>query len=266
MSTLVPLSAVAVCLAVAVRSTWSPCGLSMLSTITPVTERARGRRYRATVRWFVLGALAGGLCLGALIAALAVAVVAIGPSTTWTGACALGACLLVAASDLGVGGLRLPVHSRQVNERWLDEFRPWVYGAGFGWQLGTGLATYITTGAVYLLIVLGALSGRPLFALGLGTLFGLARGLAILAGRGITSPAAMLAVHRRLTRLEPTSRRLVVVTVLVAASALSILVVPGGSHATGAVVAASFAAIALLGVWTAATVTALARGPAVAET
>ena len=37
--------AIATACGAAVRSTWSPCGLSMLSTITPLTERARGHRY-----------------------------------------------------------------------------------------------------------------------------------------------------------------------------------------------------------------------------
>ena len=46
-----PASVVAV--AAAVRSTWSPCGLSMLSTITPFGERAKGHSYRATAAWFV---------------------------------------------------------------------------------------------------------------------------------------------------------------------------------------------------------------------
>ena len=40
---------------------------------------------------------------------------------------------------LHLGGFILPVHHRQVNERWLDQFRPWVYGAGFGWQIGDGV-------------------------------------------------------------------------------------------------------------------------------
>ena len=42
------------------------------------------------------------------------------------------------AGTLGydVGGFRLPSHTRQVNEAWLDEYRGWVYGGGFGWQIG----------------------------------------------------------------------------------------------------------------------------------
>ena len=37
-----------VALAAAVRSTWSPCGQSMLSQLTPVGEASRGYRYRTT--------------------------------------------------------------------------------------------------------------------------------------------------------------------------------------------------------------------------
>src|SRR5437667_7157524 len=55
--------------AAAVRSTWSPCGWSMLSSITPLSEKARGHRFRATAGWFVLGSVIGGAILGAVGAA-----------------------------------------------------------------------------------------------------------------------------------------------------------------------------------------------------
>jgi hypothetical protein len=136
------------------------------------------------------------------------AAVALGPTA---GARALGEAATVAgvtpagdaAADGRVAGFRLPVHRRQVNERWLDQFCPWVYGAGFGWQIGTGLVTYIKTSAVYLMIVLAALTGDPLLALAIGALFGLVRGLAVLLGRTITNPAALAGFHRRFTELRP---------------------------------------------------------------
>ena len=55
----------------AVRSTWSPCGWSMLSTITPLTERGRGHRFGATASWFVGGAVLGGALCYAVSAILA---------------------------------------------------------------------------------------------------------------------------------------------------------------------------------------------------
>ena len=102
-----------------------------------------------------------------------------------------------------LGGFHLPVHHRQVNERWLDQFRPWVYGAGFGWQIGAGLVTYIKAAALYLMIVLAALTADPWVALSIGALFGLVRGLAVLLGLGITTAQALTAFHRRFTNAWP---------------------------------------------------------------
>ena len=69
--------------------------------------------------------------------------------------------LFTATSDLRPFGLHLPINPRQVNELWLGKFRSWVYGVGFGWQIGVGFATYIMTAAVYLTVALAALTGRP---------------------------------------------------------------------------------------------------------
>jgi len=60
---------IAVALGAAVRSTWSPCGQSMLSQITPFTERARNHHFGVTAGWFVAGSVAGGATLGVLAAA-----------------------------------------------------------------------------------------------------------------------------------------------------------------------------------------------------
>jgi len=189
------LAAVVVTLAAAARSTWSPCGLSMLASITPLAERGRGHRFVATATWFVAGAVAGGATLGGCMAGLAAGFRAISLTRSETLAVALAASVVAVASDVGFCGFRLPVHHRQVNERWLDRFRPWVYGAGFGWQIGSGLVTYIMTAAVYLMMVLSALVGEPLLALGLGTLFGLGRGLAAYLGRRITSAETLREFH-----------------------------------------------------------------------
>lgn len=198
--------------AAAARSTWSPCGLSMLSTITPIGERARGHRYAATAVWFVLGAVAGGATLGGLIALGAAAIGAFRPSLLVITLLAAVACAVAAGSDSGVaGGRHLPFHCRQVNERWLDQFRPWVYGAGFGWQIGTGLATYVKTAAVYLVVVLGALTGRPLVALALGVLFGLVRGAAVLLSRNVASASDLRLLHRHMAGLDASTARIVVV-------------------------------------------------------
>jgi len=197
-------------LAAAVRSTWSPCGLSMLSTITPFSERAKGHCYRATAGWFISGAVVGGACLGALMALAAAGVRGLHLSGPGLVAAALAAAGVAALSDSGAVGLQLPIHRRQVNERWLDRYRPWVYGAGFGWQIGTGLATYITTAAVYLMIVLGALTTDPVTAVGLGVAFGTLRGLAVLLTRTLDGPGALRAFHRSFDAAGPVVARTVV--------------------------------------------------------
>jgi hypothetical protein len=225
----------------AARSTWSPCGLSMLSTITPVGERGKGHRYRATAAWFVVGATAGGATLGAVMALLAVAVRSGSLPPSLLGLLALGATLVTATSDAGVAGVRVPIHRRQVNERWLDRYRPWVYGAGFGWQIGVGVATYITTAAVYLMVILAALTGRPVIALAVGTGFGLLRGLAVLLTRHLTTPSELLAFHRRFAERGPAVGRAVTALEVTGALVLiSYLRTPAALvlvFATGAVVA-----------------------------
>ena len=203
----------------AVRSTWSPCGHSMLSSITPFAEQGRGHRFAYTASWYVVGATVGGLTLGLVSALLAVAVAALDLSTA--AAVGMGAVLaLVTASlDLGTFGVRPPFHRRQVNEDWLDQYRPWVYGAGFGWQIGNGVFTFIMTAAVFLVVAVGALTADPLLALAICGLFGLLRGLMVFIGRNIHEPADLRDFFRRFMAAEEPVRRTVIVIQLVLAVA-----------------------------------------------
>jgi MFS family permease len=205
------LAVLASCIAVgaAARSTWSPCGLSMLSTITPMAERSRGRRWGLTATWFVLGAVLGGATLGLLAVLGALAVGALGLSTPTVLGLAAAAALVAAAMDLGIG-TEMPHHRRQVNEVWLDQYRSWVYGLGFGWQIGTGLSTYIMTAAVYLTVVLASLTGSPWLAMGIAVLFGLVRGLAIFLGVRLVEPVRLMHFHERFDALGPVVRHAVI--------------------------------------------------------
>jgi hypothetical protein len=235
MTPLLVVLASAVAIAAAARSTWSPCGLSMLSTITPMGEQGRGHRFAGSAAWFVAGAVLGGATLGAGAAGLAAGVAA----TDLSGDARVGMAAVLAAvtiaSDLAVGGFRLPSHTRQVNEGWLGQYRRWVYAGGFGWQIGVGLATYVTTAAVYLLLALAALTASPLAAFSVVTGFGLVRGLAVLLGRGLTTPERMLALHRRLEELLPSAQRAIV---LVQAAVLAVAAGAAWGPAPAAVLAA----------------------------
>ncbi|HEX2902228.1 MAG TPA: hypothetical protein VHO01_02120 [Jatrophihabitans sp.] len=203
------------------RGTWSPCGLSMVSAINPMAERARGYRYWLTAAWFVLGSVAGSLALAAVAAPIAFLLSA--ASLPARAAAATGALLALGtlAAELRVAGLRLPRHPRQVNELWLTQYRRWLYAAGFGAQIGSGFATYIMTAANYLVVALAALTGRPLLALAVSLCFGLVRGGAVLLSARCRTAGQLRQLHRRLAGLEPWSRRLLVAAQAVAAVALA---------------------------------------------
>jgi hypothetical protein len=206
--------------AAAARSTWSPCGLSMLSSITPFGERSRGHRYGATATWFVLGAVVGGLSLGGASAILALCVSDAGLPDRPAAVAVIAASFALAAAvaDAGAFGEWLPIIRRQVDDAWLSRYRPWFYGAGFGWQIGVGVATYVMTAAVFLLIVLAALTADPAAAVVLGGLFGLARGLTVFLTSRARTPRALRELHRLLDRIGPSVRRMVITVELAVAT------------------------------------------------
>ncbi len=213
-ATVVGLSVVVAIIA-AIRSIWSPCGLSMLSTITPVAEAGRGHSFRSTSTWFVIGSVVGGLTLGSLMAAIAALTARFGLTASLALGITVVASLLAAASDGRLAGFHIPGHDRQVNERWLDRYRSWVYGAGFGWQIGVGVATYIMTSALYLLILMGGLTAEPVFAIALGALFGLVRGLAVYLASGLDSTERLLSFHARFESHREAVRQTTIVVLAV---------------------------------------------------
>jgi len=180
-----------------VYSTWSPCGLSMMSQLTPVAERGRGHRFWVTASWFVFGALVGGATLGLGVALLAVAVHAVGLSTATASAIAALCALGGAAIDARLLPFAPPFLRRQVDENWLTSYRGWVYGFGFGWQIGAGVTTYIMTSAVFVLIAFAGLSASPLVAFAAAMTFATVRGLAVFSTARVTTGESLRAFHRR---------------------------------------------------------------------
>ncbi|MEI6701534.1 MAG: hypothetical protein WCL38_07260, partial [Actinomycetota bacterium] len=185
-------AAVVLAAVAAARGMWSPCGLSMLSTITPIAEKLRGHSFLVTASWFVLGSVVGGASLGSLCVLGAVVVHLLGFGVTFTMWVAGLVALVALLADGKVRGIRLPVIPRQVNEQWVDRYRPIVYAAGFGWQIGAGFATYVMTAANYVLVAIAISSGSPMTAFALCVLFGFARGTGILISSGATSPTRLL--------------------------------------------------------------------------
>lgn len=209
---------VVIAIAAAARSTWSPCGQSMLSQINPIAEAGRGQRYRRTAGWFVVGAAAGGLCLGGVCAGFAALVARADLSSRQALTAAAAAAVAAALVDSRLLGFGPPFIRRQVDEVWLTRYRSWVYGSGFGWQIGVGFTTYVMTAAVPLTVVLAVLSAQPALALAIGTMFGLARGSTVLLSSSLRTQDALFAFHRRFAARGEALRRSVIVVQLVAAS------------------------------------------------
>ena len=159
----------------------------MLTSITPLGEQGRGNRWAVTTTAYAAGCLLGGavtgVALGALGSVLPDLPVLLLAGLTW---------LLAAAADLttSTSGRRLPGGRRQVDRTWLDRYRGWVYGVGFGLQLGLGVVTIVTSAATYAVLLLALLTQSALGGLLVGVAFGLARAVpAVLLGRSRTHDA-----------------------------------------------------------------------------
>ena len=175
----------------------------MLASITPLGERGRGSIWGVTVTAFALGATAAGVATGALAGALGALVLPAGVSAHARLAALLAA--LGAALALDIAPRRVPGPRRQVNERWLDEYRGWVYGVGYGTQLGVGLTTAVSSAATYAALAAAFLAGPLPGALIFGC-FGAARGLTPLAAARVRTTRELMAVHRALARWRGRAR------------------------------------------------------------
>lgn len=163
----------------------------MLSSITPLGERGRGNRWGTTATFFVIASTLGGAATGGLLGLLGTLL-----PLPWRARAGLAVVLAVAALAFDARDRPPPRTRRQVDERWLDGFRSWVYGGGFGIQLGAGLATIATSASTYLVFALALVLGP--WGVAVGTAFGLGRGLTILTARSITSAVRLRLFHSRL--------------------------------------------------------------------
>jgi MFS family permease len=199
----------------------------MLSSIHPLGERARNNRWGITATAFILGAVSGGVLLLGTSATLGWLANQLIP---WSATTAFSAGIVVVAlaviGDLAGVPDRLPWPDRQVNEDWLTTYRGWVYGFGFGFQLGAGLFTYVTTLGVYATIIVAFLTASPVFGLIIGTVFGLMRGLPILTTARVHDSGALRSYHAAMARMAKPARSVAIVAQFaVVALAVSFVVV-----------------------------------------
>jgi hypothetical protein len=192
----------------------------MLSSIHPLGERVRHNRWAVTVSAFTLAATSGGAAVGAFAGAAGVLLRPV--SSLVVATLALLATVTALVAELRPSRVRLPHWRRQVNEDWLDEYRGWVYGAGFGAQLGAGFLTIVTTSAVHLTFVFALLTRSPGLGGVIGGVFGLVRGLSLLVAAPTRNTDDLRLLHRRLDEGRPAAARLVLAGLVAVSVACSV--------------------------------------------
>jgi hypothetical protein len=175
----------------------------MLASITPLGERGRHSHYAVTMSTFALGATGAGAITGAAVGGLGAVVIgragAPGGPPEAVRAAVLAAALLLAVG-LDAGPWRVPGPRRQVDERWLQRYRGWVYGLGYGAQLGAGVTTVITSPATYTAIVAAFLCGDAGSGAVIFGVYGAIRGVTPLAAAGVRTPERLVVLHASLHR------------------------------------------------------------------
>ena len=172
----------------------------MLASITPLGERGRRSRWSITVTAFLLGATVAGAVEGAVLGLIGSLLLGDSVGTQARLLVLTGGLVLAALLEVLLPAV--PGPNRQVNERWLDEFRGWVYGLGFGAQLGLGITTVVTSAATYVAMFVAFLAADPAWgALVLGV-FGAIRGVTPLLAARVRGPEQLRAFHGRFERLR----------------------------------------------------------------
>jgi len=189
----------------------------MLTSITPLGERGRGNRWAVTTSAYAVGCALGGATTGCVLGSVGALLPPL-PVLLVAGA----ACLLAAAADAVPG--RLPLGRRQVDERWLGLYRGWVYGLGFGYQLGLGVVTIVTSAATLAVLAVALLTQSPLLGALVGLVFGSARALPALVVRGVDRPERLRSLARRVEQHSATAAR----TTVAALAAGGTVLVAGG--------------------------------------
>lgn len=176
----------------------------MLASIHPLGERGRGQPWAVTVAFFVAGSVAGGAALGGLAGLIGQPVFGGRPGA----ARMVAAAAIAVAAAVEAAGVRTPSLRRQVNEDWLHSVRGWVYGLGFGVQLGAGLLTIVTSSITYAFVVVAVCTAAPLPAAAAGATFGLVRALPVFLARAVSDAAGLARLHRRLDQARQPARRI----------------------------------------------------------
>lgn len=181
----------------------------MLGSISPVGETSRRQRWWLTATAYTAGSLLGGAATGAVLGGvgwLLQRAVGLGmASRLWLLAAVVAMAALI---DTGLLPLRLPAWRRQVDERWLTTYRGWVYGLGFGVQLGAAVMTIIPAAGTYAMLAACVLTASPAGGMTIGLAFGLVRSIPLLLTARLRTAAQLHVVTSRVVAAQPQVHRL----------------------------------------------------------
>jgi hypothetical protein len=150
----------------------------MAETITPVVHGGRRRPYLVSSALHVGGATASAALLG--LALGGIGALAGAPWDATSLVVALVGALYFLREAFGVP-VPLPDRKRQVPEWWRTFYSPAVAAFLYGAGLGVGVLTYLSFGTFSAVMAGVVASGKPLVGALLCGLFGLARGVAVVA-------------------------------------------------------------------------------------
>lgn len=181
----------------------------MLSSISPLGEQARRQHFSITATSYLAGSTASGALLGGTLGTLGRGLPRDADQAFLLTVAAIACVGLLA--DRGTFGWHVPGPRRQVNEDWLARYRGWVYGGGFGLQLGFGFATIVSTSITYLAFGCALLTASATSGLVIGALFGATRALPILTTARLRDWQQLREFMASLQRRLPLVRRAVLV-------------------------------------------------------
>lgn len=184
-------------LGAAIRGNWSPCGESLQAQIHPLGERSRGNVWGVTMGAFTVGSMVAGAALTSLLGFIGGVLIDFGEAAIW-----IAAALALVAGALDLSPLQPWTPRRQVNENWISRYRGWVYGTGFGLQLGVGFAVFVMSWGYWAMLAIAFVSGSAAVGALLGASFGLGRGMLLLLSRRSTTTERLHSFHRTMMRYK----------------------------------------------------------------
>ena len=159
-----------------VTGAWSPCGFSMVETLSPHGYARRLRTSLAACATFGLGAFAGGAITFGGLALIGAALGAGG-----RGALGVATVVALAGAAAEARGLRIaPQIRRQVPEAWRRVLPVPLAAAGYGVLHGLGFTTFVLSFAVWALAGTSIALGDPALGVAIGLAFGAGRALPVI--------------------------------------------------------------------------------------